>query len=156
MSKIFLHEPHFFSDEIKNISRCIKTGWVSTGGQFVSEFENRISKFTKSKCVLTNSGTSAIHLSLILSNVKKNEEVLVPTISFIATVNPVLYLGAHPFFLDCEKNSPNIDLNKLTDFLKNNTYTINRKTINKKTKRVIKAIIFTHVFGVPINLTKIN
>ena len=93
---------------------------------------------------------------MILSNVKKDEEVLVPAISLIATINPVLYLGAIPIFLDCEQNSPNIDLKKLLNFLNNNTYTNNKKTINKKTKRIIKAVMFTHVFGVPLDLNKIR
>ena len=154
--KYSLHEPKLSKKELQNSAIALKSGWVSPAGRFVSEFENKISKFTKSKCILTNSGTSALHLSLILSNVKKDEEVLVPAISFIATINPVLYLGAIPIFLDCEQNSPNIDLKKLLNFLNNNTYTINKKTINKKTKRIIKAVMFTHVFGVPLDLNKIR
>ena len=154
--KYSLHEPILGKKEIKNCFNALKSGWISPSGKFVNKFEKKIEKYTKSKCILTNSGTSALHLSLILSNVKQNEEVLVPAISFIATVNVVLYLKAIPVFFDCEKDNPNVDLLKLMEFLENNTYTVNKKTVNKKTKRVIKAIILTHVFGLPIGMEKLK
>ena len=146
--KIFsLHEPKLDGDEIFNVNKCLKTGWLSPSGNFVKIFQTKLENFTKSNLVLTNSGTSALHLSLILSNVKKNTEVMVPTMSFIATINVVLYLGCHPIFFDCQKNNPNLDIFKVIQFLKKNTFRKNGNTYNKKTKKKISAIILTHVFG---------
>ena len=88
MKNILLHEPFFFSDELKNLSNCINSGWVSTGGQYVRKLELQISKFTKSKySVALNSGTSALDLSLKAINIENGDEVIVPTITFIAPVN---------------------------------------------------------------------
>ena len=146
--KIFsLHEPKLDGDEIFNVNKCLKTGWLSPSGNFVKIFQTKLENFTKSYLVLTNSGTSALHLSLILSNVKKKTEVMVPTMSFIATINVVLYLGCHPIFFDCQKNNPNLDIFKVIQFLKKNTFRKNGNTYNKKTKKKISAIILTHVFG---------
>ena len=123
-----------------------------SSGEYVKKFENKLSLFTKSKCILANSGTSALHLSLILSDVKKNDEVLVPSITFIATINSVMYMAATPVFLDCGSETLNVDLNKVVNFLDNHTFTNSKGTFNKKSKNKISAIIITHVFGNLLNL----
>ena len=105
MNKLFfLHEPKINRHEKKNVLNSLNSGWISPSGKNVREFEKQLSNFTKSKLVLTNSGTSALHLSLILSDVKKDDEVLVPSVTFIASVNVILYLGAKPIFLIMPKN----------------------------------------------------
>lgn len=153
MSKsFFLHEPKINNLEKKEVLNCLKSGWISPGGTNVTKFERELSKFTKSKIVLTNSGTSSLHLSLILSGVKKDDEVLVPTITFIASVNVILYLGASPIFFDTEDNNLNGDIKKILIFLKHETFKTQKGTFNKKTKKRIKALIFTHVFGNVSNL----
>ena len=147
MRKFLLHEPKTNLQEIKNVSKCLQTGWLSPSGNYVKTFEKNLSNYTNSDLVLTNSGTSALHISLILAGVKNNDEVVVPTMTFIATVNTILYRNAHPIFVDCQKDNPNVDLEKIILFIKDKTFFKNRRSYNKKTKRKIKAVILTHVFG---------
>ncbi len=144
---IFLHEPKLKLFERNEVSKCLSSGWISPSGKNVKKFEKKLEKYTKSRMVLTNSGTSSLHVSLILSNITNKDEVLVPTITFIATVNVILYLGASPVFIDNNPSDLNCDVKKILEFLKHNTYTQNRSTFNKKTKKKIKALIYTHVFG---------
>ena len=147
MSNILLHEPYFFSDEIKNISNCIKTGWVSTGGNFVKRFEDNLTNYTKSNySVALNSGTTALDLSLKAILVKPYDEIIVPTITFISPINVVLYNNCKPIFMDCDSFG-NIDISKVKNFILKNTVFKNGKSINKKTKRKVSAIIIVHVFG---------
>lgn len=147
MKNILLHEPFFFSDELKNLSNCINSGWVSTGGQYVRKLELQISKFTKSKySVALNSGTSALDLSLKAINIENGDEVIVPTITFIAPVNSILYNNAKPIFMDVDEYG-NIDVEKVESFLFKETRFNGKYTINKKTKKKIRAIIVVHVFG---------
>ena len=123
MSKtILLSEPYLFGNENKYIKKCIETGWVSSAGSFVNKFEKSISKYTGSKyAIACINGTSALHISLILAGVKKNDEVIVPTLTFVATINVVKYCNAFPIFIDCNKNYC-LDLIKTKEFLLNNTY----------------------------------
>ena len=144
---IFLHEPKIRSFERNEVLKCLSSGWISPSGGNVKKFEKKLSKYTNSKLVLTNSGTSSLHLSLVLSNITNKDEVLVPTVTFIATVNVILYLGASPIFIDNNSSNLNCDVKKILEFLKNNTFSKNRSTFNKKTKKRIKALIYTHVFG---------
>ena len=116
MKTIQLHEPYFFSDELKSLNSCVKSGWVSTGGQYVKQLENQISKFTKSKySIALNSGTSALDLSLKAIDIEKDNEIIVPTITFIAPVNVILYNNAKPIFMDVDEFG-NLDVKKVEDF----------------------------------------
>ena len=95
------------------------------------KFEKKLSTFTKIKySVATNSGTSAIHLSLIALGLNKNDEVLIPNLNYIASANCVIYLGATPYFIDTNENSPSINIKKLENYLKKNTKIKNNKCIN--------------------------
>ena len=150
-----LHEPLFEQNVRREVSKCIETGWLSSTGKNVELFEKKISHFNKSNFVVNcNSGTAALHISLKLSNVKKDDEVIVPSITFISTINSVLYCNASPIFMDCDKNL-NVDVNKIILFLKNNTYQKKKITYNKKTKKKISAILITHVFGNLVNLDEL-
>ncbi|MDC0916129.1 LegC family aminotransferase [Candidatus Pelagibacter sp.] len=154
-TRIFLHQPFFFKDEIKFLNNCIKTKWVSTGGSYVSKLEKEISKFTKAKySIALNSGTAALDLSLKLFDVKRNDEVIVPSITFVSPINCVLYQNASPIFMDCDDNF-NIDVKKTLDFIKNETSFNGKNTINKKTKKIIKALIIVHVFGNVADFSKL-
>jgi len=155
MTKIPLHAPIFDSSERKALLDCINSGWV-TNGRYINLFEDLIRKYTKSKYVLaTSSGTSALHISLICAGVKKNDEVLVPTITFVATINVVLYVNAQPVFFDSDQYL-NLDLENLQKFFVEETYYKDGFTYNKKTKKRIKAIIATHIFGNCINIQKLK
>lgn len=150
----FLHEPSFRGNEWKYIKKTLDDNFVSTAGPFVEKFENKLKKYTKSKYVISaSSGTSALHLSLIVNGVKKDDEVLVPTITFAATANAVMYLGAKPHFVDSEFETLGIDHEKLDSYLKKITKKKGKYFFNKKTNKRLKAIIPVHVFG---NICKID
>jgi len=155
-----LHEPAFIGKEKQYLNECIDSSYVSTVGKFVNKFENNISKFIGSKYALAlNSGTAALHLSLILANVKKNDEVIVPSITFIAPINSIKYLNANPVFIDTD-NYFNLNYHKLIKFIKEQTRTIKKNnklvTYNIKTNKIIKAIILVHCFGNLANVIKVK
>jgi len=150
-----LSVPNLKGNELKYITDAIETEWVSTGGSYIDEFEKNIAKYINvDKAVACQSGTAAIHLALKLCNVERNDEVIVPTLTFIAAVNPVKYQYAEPIFMDCD-DTLNMDLDKLKLFLENECDYSNGKVINKKTKRIIKAIIVVHIFGNMVNMEKL-
>ena len=98
-----LHEPNLTKVDEREVINGIRTGFVSTAGNEIAKFESKIKKITKSKYVIsTINGTSAIHVGLKALGVKSNDEVLLPSISFIAPANAVLYTGAIPHFVDSE------------------------------------------------------
>tara|TARA_B100000902_G_scaffold398360_1_gene464855 strand:- start:3946 stop:5124 length:1179 start_codon:yes stop_codon:yes gene_type:complete len=145
--KFFLHEPTLDKLDKKYVAKCIDSKVISTAGDFTKKFEVNLKKFTRAKYVLsTISGTSALHLSLISLGIKKDDEVLLPSLTFVATGNAILYNNAIPHFVDIDENL-SIDFLKLENYLKKISFIKNGKCINKKNKRVIKAIIPMHTFG---------
>ncbi len=148
-----LHEPKFNGNEIKYLKECIRSSWVSTSGSFIKKFERNIEKFTKSKyAIFCINGTHALQISLLVAGVKSGDEVIVPTITFIAPINAISYNHAKPIFMDCD-DYYNIDEEKTIEFINKETSYKNGFTINKKTKKIIRAIIVVHTFG---NAAKIN
>tara|TARA_Y100000591_G_scaffold333230_1_gene374828 strand:+ start:1866 stop:2375 length:510 start_codon:yes stop_codon:yes gene_type:complete len=129
-----LHEPYFNNRELKKLKECIKSGYVSTVGKSVNLFEKKISKLTKSKhCISVINGTSAIHLGLLALGVKNNDEVLLPTLGFVAVPNAITYCGATPNFVDSEKNTLGVCPKKLHKYLIN-------KSIKKKINYLINLL----------------
>ncbi|MEG2054135.1 MAG: LegC family aminotransferase, partial [Oscillospiraceae bacterium] len=121
--------------------------WVSTGGSLVSGFEEEIARYVNMpRAVACNSGTSGLHLALLVAGVKKDEEVIVPTLTFIAAVNPVRYCGAEPVFIGCD-DSLCMSPVYLENFCSTECEMKLGKLFNKKTHREIKAVIIVHVFG---------
>ena len=152
---IKLHAPKISNDEKRSVIDVIKSGWLSSAGKYVSLFEKKISKIVKSKYTASIiNGTAALNISLKLIGIKDNDEVIVPTVTFIAPVNAVLYHGAKPVFIDCDEYL-NIDMNKTINFLKEETIYRKGYSFNKKTGNRILAIIVVHVFGNLCNLSKI-
>ena len=152
---ISLHEPSFVGNERKYIKNCLDQGWVSSAGKHVNIFEKKIAKYTGAKyAIACINGTSALQISLKLVGVKKSDEVIVSSMTFIAPVNAIDYNNAKPIFMDCDEFY-NIDVDKTIDFLNKETRTVKQKVngkdltfaINKKTGNRIKAIIIVHVFG---------
>ena len=112
-----LYPPNIPKKSIYYLKKCVDENYVSTGGELIKLFEKKISKFTKSKyTVALNSGTSALHLALKVIGVKRQDEVIVPTLTFVATVNAVLYNNCSPIFMDCD-DFYNIDCKKVINFL---------------------------------------
>ena len=150
-----LSVPFIGGNEWKYVKECLDTGWISSAGKYVEKFEEDICKYTGSKyAVACINGTSALHISLMLSGVKPNDEVIVPTLTFIAPVNAVKYLNAHPIFMDADQFY-NISYEKVIDFINYETEQKNGKCLNKSTGRIISAIIPVHVFGNAVNIEPI-
>ena len=148
-----LHEPLFTGKEKKYLQHTINQNFVSTAGQYVNEFEKKIKKFTKAKyAIAVVNGTQAIHIALQVCGIKKNDEVLIPALTFVATANAVSYLGARPHFVDSKMENFGIDCIKLEKYLNKITKIKNKKCINKLTGNIIKAIVPVHVFGHPCDI----
>ena len=159
--QLSLHEPSIDTSDIKTVKNILSKKLVSTSAEkIINKFEKKISKLTKSKYVVaTNTGTSALHIALKAIKLKKNEEILIPDINYIAAANSVIHCGGIPHFVDIDISNLGIDVKKLDTYLKKITIVKKNKLINKKSKNVIKAIIPTHVFGNAcdiINLKKIS
>ena len=151
-----LSVPNLNKKEIlKNLEECLESGWVSTGGKFIPEFEDKVKKYMKTKYAAgVQSGTAGLHLSLQVLGAQRDEEVIVPTLTFIAAVNPVTYLGANPIFIDCD-DSLCMDPIKLEKFCSEECDFIDGILVNKKTKRKIKVLVIVHVFGNMADMEKI-
>lgn len=156
MDKIIpLSVPNIRGNEIKYVEKALRDEWVSTAGSFITDFENNIVQYTKAKyAVACQSGTAGIHLSLLALNIKSSDEIIVPTITFIAAVNPVKYIGANPIFMDCD-DSLCLDPKKLRQFCENECIFKEDKLINRYTNKHIKAIIVVHIFGNMANMEEI-
>jgi perosamine synthetase len=155
MKKIYLSEPNFNGQEKKYLIECISSGFVSSVGNFVHLFERKISKFTNSNyCVSCINGTSALDISVKLFCKKNRDEVIVPTMTFVATINALRYNNINPIFMDCDDYF-NIDENKTINFIKKKTKFINGKTVNKKTGKTISAIIIAHIWGNAASVDKL-
>ena len=155
MNEIPLSVPNLNIEILDNLRECVETGWVSTGGRFIAEFEQKLAKYVgTSDAVSTQSGTAGLHLSLIASGVSAGDEVIVPTLTFIAAVNPVKYVGAEPVFMDCD-DSLCLNPVKLENFLAQNCTLTVGGLINNLTKKRISAIVVVHVFGNMVDMERI-
>jgi len=152
-----LHVPIFSGNETKYVVNCINSNFVSSVGEYSNKFEKALSNFTGAKyAVLTVNGTAALHISLILVGVKERDEVLMPTMTFIATANAVSYIGAIPNFVDVDEKTLGIDANKLDDYLSDICIIKDGECYNKVTNRRIKAIVPMHTFGHPVDMDALN
>jgi perosamine synthetase len=148
-----LHEPTFIGNEQKYVADCIQTGWVSSVGKYVDEFERLLAEFTGAKrAVAVVNGTAALHIALKIVGVQPNDEVLIPSLTFVATGNAVVYCGAIPHFVDVSKTTLGIDPYKLEDYLKDIAILKNNNCVNKQTGNIIRAIVPMHTFGHPVDL----
>ena len=146
-----LSVPHIAGNEWTYIKECLDTEWVSSAGKYVNNFEEDICRYSNAKyAVCCVNGTAALQIALLTVGVKAEEEVIVPTVTFIATINVVRYVNAIPIFMDCD-DYYNIDLNKTMDFIENNTIFKSGSTYNKSTGRRIAAIIPVHIYGNAVN-----
>jgi perosamine synthetase len=155
--RVGLHEPYFIGNEKKYLNICIKNSEVASIGNFLEKFRKKIKKITKSKyVVLTSNGTSALHLALIGIGLKKNQEVLMPSLNYIASANAVLYCNARPHFVDVNEKTLGVDPEKLKKYLQKISIKKGKYLINKKTKRIIKGLICLHTFGYPAEIQEIK
>ncbi|MBE5909978.1 LegC family aminotransferase [Pseudobutyrivibrio sp.] len=144
---IALSVPNLKGNELKYVTDAVETEWVSTAGPYVSDFEKKIAEYVKAPAaVSTQNGTSALHVSLLLCGVTREDAVIVPTLTFIAAVNPTKYIGAEPIFMDCD-DSLCMDPVKLKKFCETECDFVNGNLIDRTTGRHIKAMVVVHVFG---------
>lgn len=142
---IALHQPFFDEDEKQLVLNCIDSGFVSSVGKEVIEFEEKIAKYCGvKKAVACVNGTSGLHLALILCDVQANDFVITQDLTFIATANAIKYCYANPIFIDIDKSTLGLSPEKLEDFLKKNQ------------KLNVKAVIAMHSFGSPCKIDEIK
>ena len=113
-NNIPVYEPYFIGNEKKYVNQCLDSNWISSKGEFITKFEKKFASYIKVKHATTvSNGTVALHLALMALSIRKDDEVIMPTLSYIASANSVNYVGAKPIFIDSEKNSWNIDPKKI-------------------------------------------
>jgi len=148
-----LHEPYFGGNEWQYVKECLDTGWISSVGSYVDKFEQMLADYTGVKrAIAVVNGTAALHVCLQLCGVQRNDEVLIPALTFIATANTVSYLGAVPHFVDSEDKTLGVDPAKLGDYLSEISEIRNGECLNRQTGRVIRAVVPMHAYGHPVDL----
>lgn len=151
-----LHEPEFVGNEAAYVADCIDTGWVSSVGAYVDRFEKDLAAFTGvGHAVATMNGTAALHVSLLLAGVKPGDEVLMPTLTFIATANATAYAGATPHFVDSEAETLAVDPVALNRHLTVSCEVREGLCYNLQTGARVAALIVMHAFGHPAKLDEL-
>jgi perosamine synthetase len=151
-----LHEPRFNGNEKKYLNECIDTTFVSSVGKFVTRFEEMIAEFTGAKhAIAAVNGTAALHISLLLCDVKPEDEVITQALTFIATANAIAYTGAKPVFVDVDMDTMGLSPKSLEAFLVENTNQKNGFCFNNTSGRRIKACVPMHTFGHPCRIDEI-
>lgn len=151
-----LHEPEFAGNEWKYLKDCVDTGWVSTGGAYIPRFEKAIAARLETRdAVAVVNGTAALHLALRAAGVAPGDEVLVPSITFIATANAAVYQGAVPRFVDSEPESLGMDPDKLERWLETQTRLSSKRRVARATGRRVAACVPVHVFGHPARVREL-
>ena len=139
--------PNFEGNEQKYVNDAVAQGWVSTGGAYITKLEENLAKYLEVPQVAAcQSGTAALHLALVECGVKPGDMVIVPTLTFIAAVNPVRYQFAEPVFMDCD-DSLCMDPVKLKKFCDTECELQDDKCIHKASGKQVKAVVVVHVFG---------
>lgn len=145
--------PNFEGNEKKYVDDALEQGWVSTGGAYITKFEERMAEFLHTDHVAAcQSGTSALHLSLVEAGVRPGDVVLVPPLTFIAAVNPVKYQFATPVFIDCD-DSFCMDPNKLRRFCEEECK-LKKDTLFYR-GQTVRAVVVVHVFGNMVDMVSV-
>lgn len=148
--------PVFIGNEKKYLEECIDTTFVSSVGKFVDRFEEDTAKYAGCKrAVVCVSGTNALHMSLMLAGVERDDEVLTQALTFIATCNALSYIGAHPVFIDVDRDTMGLSPVAVREWLTKNSEQKNGECYNKRTGRRVKACVPMHTFGHPVHLDEL-
>jgi perosamine synthetase len=149
--------PQIQGNEWRYVKDCLDTAWVSSVGSYVNRFEESIAEFVGVKhAIATVNGTSALHTALLVAGVQSDDEVIVSTLTFIAPVNAIRYIGAHPVLIDSLSNSWQIDVQRVRDFLEQDCIRDDNQIINKITGRRVKAILPVHILGHPVEIDSLQ
>lgn len=145
-----LHEPRFLGNEKRYLADCIDSTFVSSVGPYVARFEDMMRDITGAQAAIaTVNGTAALHMALILADVRDGDEVITQPLSFVATCNAIAYQRAHPVFVDVERDTLSLSPHALRAFLDENAERRGARCFNRKTARQIRAIVPMHTFGLP-------
>jgi perosamine synthetase len=145
---ILLSAPNIAGNEWKYVKDCLDTGWVSSVGAYVTQFENMVAQYAGARYgIAAVNGTAALHISLMLAGVKRGDYVIVPNITFIASVNAISYAGAKPILMDINPDTWQMDLDLLEKFLQEETDIVRDRCVLKSNKKTVRAIMPVHVLG---------
>jgi len=148
--------PEIRGNEWQYVKECLDTNWVSSVGRYVDQFESLLAERAGTKfAVATVNGTSALHISLLLAGVERDDEVLVSALTFIAPANAIRYVGAWPVFIDAEPRYWQLDPARVVDFLDNECEISGGVLRNRRTGRRVRAILPVHILGHPADLDPI-
>lgn len=151
-----LHIPIFRGNEKQYLNECIDSTFVSSVGKFVDRFEKMVAEYTGAqKAVVCVNGTNALHMAMMLVGVERNDEVITQALTFIATCNAISYIGAHPVFVDVDRDTMGLSPAALETWLSENAEIKANTCYNKKTGRRIKACVPMHTFGHPVHLDEL-
>jgi aminotransferase in exopolysaccharide biosynthesis len=151
-----LSVPQFIGNEKKYLNECIDTTFVSSVGKFVDRFEDDMAAYTGAKrAVVCVSGTNALHMALMLAGVECDDEVLTQALTFIATCNAISYIGAHPVFIDVDKQTMGLSPDAVKAWLTAHAEVRNGHCYNKQTGRRVKACVPMHTFGHPVRIEEL-
>lgn len=140
--------PNVAGNEWKYVKDCLDTGWISSVGSYVNQFEQMVADFAGAKYgIAAVNGTAALHISLLLSGVRQNDYVILPNLTFVASANSIKYLGADPILIDADPTGWQMDLDLLEEFLAQETEEVEGSLIYKKDRRCISAIMPVHILG---------
>jgi aminotransferase in exopolysaccharide biosynthesis len=152
-----LHEPRFIGNEKKYLNECIDSTFVSSVGKFVDQFEAQFARAVGAKyAIATVNGTAALHISLILAGVERDDEVITQPLTFIATCNAISYIGAKPIFLDVDLDTMGLSPKAVRDFLEKHCILTDGKCLNRSTGKTIKACVPMHTFGHPCRIDELK
>lgn len=152
-----LHEPSFKKKDLIFLENCIKNNHVSALGKYLILFKKKISQILKQKnIILTSTGSSAIHTILKALKIGKKDEILIPNFNYIASANAVLLCNSTPHLVDIEEKTMGIDVEKLDKYLDKISFIKKNYSINKFTKKRIKACIVLHTFGFSSDIIKLK
>ncbi len=147
-----LHEPHFAAREWECVKECLDAGWVSTAGEYVDRFERSLADFCGvPHAIAVVNGTAALHVALSVAGVGAGDEVLMPTLTFVATAAAARYCGAFPHFVDSETQTLGLDPRTLAARLERIGERSSGGWRNRETGRRIAAIVPVHIFGHPVD-----
>ncbi len=150
---VVLHEPQFSGNELRYLKECLDSTFVSSVGKFVDRFEAELAAITgAARAVAVVNGTTALHLSMVLVGVERDDEVLTPALSFAATANAVSHAGAIPHFVDSEERTLGLDPQALREYLDSIVERRSGACFNRLTGRRIRALVPMHTFGHPSDI----
>lgn len=153
---VALHRPVFSELETEYLADCIRSNFVSSVGQYVSDFEDIFAEYCQSeKAIACVNGTTALHAALVVNGVQSGSEVLTQAVSFVATANSIAYCGAEPIFIDVDLDTLGMSPNALRSWLDKYAEIGPTGVINKRSRKEISACVPMHTFGIPCRVQEI-